>query len=1052
MIKTFINRPVLATVISMFIVLLGVLGYIALPVTQYPDIAPPTIRVSASYAGADAATVMRSVIVPIEEQINGVENMDYITSTADNNGSATITVYFRQGTDPDMAAVNVQNRVARATSSLPSEVTKVGVVTSKQQTSALMFLSFYSENPDYDATFIQNYININVVPAIKRIKGVGNASAFGGMDYSMRIWISPKKLKAYNLTPAMVIAAIGDQSQQATPGTLGQNTGGAFQYTIKYDGKYSDVEQYENIIVKTGTNGQLLHLKDIARIELGSISYSTLGKSDGFPSIPLAVYQTAGSNAQTIIEEIHKLLKESAKDFPKGLNYGIDYDTNEFLTATMSEVLITFIEALLLVFLVVFVFLQDLRSTLIPAIAVPVSIVGTFFVLNLLGYSVNMLTLFALILAIGIVVDDAIVVVEAVHAKIEGAGSNKNMKEITAKAMSGISTAIISITLVMASVFIPVTFISGTTGVFYKQFGITLMIAIIISAVNALTLSPMLCALFIKPKNKEQEKKKLLHRFYEAFNLSFTYMTKRYLNVVRFIIRRRWIAFILIIAALAGIYYTNETMPSGFVPNEDRKIMLLNLELPPGSSMERTAECLETFYQKASKIKGIKSITYVAGVSIINGMGSNNGLGFIKLTDWEDRDIINGEETVDAILKKLSNVAATLPEGRFMLFNMPSVPGYGLSAGFNFQILDKTGGDLKTFDNNTKTFLYKLMSDPSVMFAQTGFNTNYPQYKMEINVPVAQKAGVSSSQIFTAMAGYIGGIYIDNFNKFGKQYWVVMQAEPDSRIEKADVDNIFVSNAAGKMIPVSQFITLKRVYGPQNVSRFNLFTSASVTAMVNPGYSTGEGIAAMQKLAKTQLPQGYDIDYSGITREEINSSSTVIMIFALSLIFVFLLLSAQYESFLLPWAIILSLPLGIMGAFVSQKLAGLENNIYFQIALIMLVGLLAKNAILIVEFALQKRKLGFSIARSAIMGAQERLRPILMTSFAFIMGLLPLVTASSVGAIGNRSLATGAAFGLLVGTFLGLLVIPTMFAIFQFFQEKVKPMQFSKTEEAVNHI
>lgn len=1042
MIKNFIDRPVLSTVISIFIVILGVLGILNLPMTQYPDIAPATISIKTTYTGADAATVLESVIIPIEEQVNGVEGMKYITSKASNNGSAEITVVFNEGIDPDIATVNVQNRVARATPVLPQEVTRFGVVTQKQQTSALMFLTFYSENENYDDVFIQNYLNINVIPAIKRITGVGDASAFGAKDYAMRIWIDPQKLNSYGITPNEVVNAINQQSRQATPGKIGENIGQSFEYVIKYSGKYNEVKQYENIIVKTGKNKELLRLKDIAQIELDAFVYSSLGETNGKPSVSIGIYQTPGSNAQEIINEIKSALEDVKKSFPEGLDYEINYDTNDFLTASINKVVMTLLEALILVFIVVFIFLQDFRSTLIPAIAVPVSIIGTFFFLNMFGFSINLLTLSALVLAIGIVVDDAIVVVEAVHAKMESSSKEetKNMNEVTKKAMDGISGAIISITLVMASVFIPVTFIQGPSGVFYKQFGITLMVAIAISAVNALTLSPMLSALLLKPhKEDEGNKKGLLQSFYAKFNKQFDALTEKYGNLVSFVIARKWIAFLIVIVAFIGIYFSGKSMSSGFVPNEDRKIILANVELPPSSSLDRTFEIMRQLSKKARNIKGIKTVSVIGGSSIISGAGSNYGIAFIKLEDFDERK--DKSQSVENIIKQLFQVSGSMPDARMLFFNLPSVPGYGMSSGFELKLLDKSGGEFTKLDKTTKGYLQALMQRPEVQYAITSFNTSYPQYDLEINVPVAYQNGVTSSEIFSALSGYIGGIYAADFTKYGKKFRVMVQASPENRKDLNSIDNIYVKNNKGEMSPVSQYISLKRVYGPQFVERFNLFNTASITGAPSPGYSTGDAIKAVQEVAKTNLPADYEVDYSGITREEIKSGNQTTFIYLIVVLFVFLLLSAQYESYLVPFSVLLSIPVGMFGAFISQQIAGLENNIYFQIALVMLIGLLAKNAILIVEFALQERAKGNSIAKAAVLGAEERLRPILMTSFAFILGLMPLVLSSGVGAVGNRSLATGAAFGMLVGTALGLIVIPVFFVIFQTLQEKLKPVK-----------
>ncbi|MCP1994983.1 efflux RND transporter permease subunit [Flavobacterium sp. HSC-61S13] len=1042
MLKTFIERPVLSTVISIIIVILGILGLTILPVTQYPDIAPPTVQINASYPGANAETVMQSVIIPIEEQVNGVEGMDYITSTASNDGSVSIQVLFKQGVDPDIAAVNVQNRVSRATPLLPSEVTRSGVTTQKQQTSALMFVSFYSTDKAYDATYIQNYMNINVVPELKRVSGVGDATIFGARNYSMRVWLDPTKMANYGLVPADINAALNEQSLEAAAGQLGENSGQAFQYVIKYSGKYKTESQYEDIVIKSLNNGQVLRLKDVAKIELGAQSYAGSSELSGNDAIAMAIYQTPGSNAQEINKNLKIELEKISKSLPKGVHYMINFDTNEFLDASISKVVSTLIEAFILVFIVVYIFLQDFRSTLIPLIAVPVSIVGTFFFLNLFGFSLNLLTLFALVLAIGIVVDDAIVVVEAVHAKMEE--TKQDARTATHEAMGEISGAIVSITLVMAAVFIPVTFITGPTGVFYKQFGITLIVAIIISAVNALTLSPALCAMFLKQgHSSDHQKRNFVSRFFFAFNTAFTSLTNRYGNGFKFLLKHKWITFAILIACLGITFYANKTMPSGFVPNEDRGFILANVELPAGASSDRVYELQKKFEKAAAQIPGVETVTVITGNSIISGAGSNYGMGLIKMKSFKERK--SKEMATDVVIGKLFGLAAMqFPDAKMIFFQPPSIPGFGMSSGFELKLLDKSGGSLNDFDVIAKNYLGELMKRPEIMYAQTSFNTNFAQYEIDLNIPRAKESGVAVSDIFSALQGYIGGIYAADFTRFGKQYRVMIQALPESRTDVNSLNEIFVRTSNGNMTPVTQFVTLKRVYGPQSVNRYNLFTSANISGAPNPGYSSGDAIHAVQEVSKNTLSSSYGVDFTGLSREEINAGSQTMLIFILCIVFVYFILSAQYESYLLPFAIILSLPTGIMGAFLAQKLAGLENNIYFQIALIMLVGLLAKNAILIVEFAVQRRRHGETIAESAINGAKARLRPILMTSFAFILGLMPLVLASGVGASGNRSIGTGAVFGLLIGTILGVFVIPVLYVIFQWLQEKVKPMKFEE--------
>lgn len=1033
MLKRFIDRPVLSTVVSIIILILGVLGLMTLPVTQYPDIAPPTVRVSANYPGANAETVLESVIIPIEEQINGVENMSYITSTASNNGTAMIQVFFKQGVDADIAAVNVQNRVARAIPLLPREVTQSGVTTQKQQTSALMFFTVLSENEDYDATFIQNYLNINVLPELKRISGVGDVSVFGAKNYAMRIWLEPEKLAAYNLMPIDVTAAINEQSLEAAAGALGQNNGEAFEYVLRYGGRYNKAEQYEDIVIKALDNGQFLRLRDVAKVELDAEGYTVISSTNGKPGVSMGVYQTPGSNAQKIIEDIHAALGVMQQEFPPGLKVFINFDSNEFLNASIEKVAVTLVEAFFLVFVVVFIFLQDFRSTLIPAIAVPVSIIGTFFFLNLFGYSINLLTLFALVLAIGIVVDDAIVVVEAVHAKLEEGA--KDALQATHKAMDEITGAIISITLVMAAVFIPVTFITGPTGVFYEQFGVTLIVAIAISALNALTLSPALCALFLKPHDEKDRNAGFMQRFYKTFNTAFEATTERYTRSLSFLFRHGWITAVILLAAAGTIWWAASTTSTGFVPNEDRAMVFTNIELPAGATLDRTVAVTEELYQKLIQIPGVEGGSLVNGFSLISGAGSNYGLGFISLAPWSERK--DESMSADAIIAKMFQAAATIPEARILFFAPPSIPGFGVSSGFELNVLDRLGGSFNDLDRVTQEFLVKLTARPEILYAQSSFHTNYPQYEIRLNVPKAKEAGVSISSIFSTLQGYIGGIYAADFAKFGKQYRVYVQALPQDRATVDDLNALFVRNAAGVMAPITEFVQLHRVYGPQSVTRFNLFNSAGVNGAAAPGYSSGDAIAAVQEVSETALPSNYTVGFSGLTREEIAAGSQTVFIVILSILFVYFILAAQYESYLIPLSVLLSLPVGIMGAYLTTKLAGLQANIYFQIALIMLLGLLAKNAILIVEFAIQRRRAGYSIADAAFEGARVRLRPILMTSFAFIIGLLPLVFASGIGAAGNRSIGTGAVGGLLIGTILGVFIIPILYILFQWLQDKV---------------
>lgn len=1034
MLKIFIDRPVLSTVISIIIVILGVLGLSTLPITQYPDIAPPTISVNATYPGANAETILESVIIPIEEQINGVEGMTYITSSASNTGTATITVFFEQDIDPDIAAVNVQNRVSRANSQLPQAVLQTGVVTSKQQTSALMFMSFYSTNPDYDDTFIQNYLKINVIPELQRVNGVGDVNVFGSKDYAMRIWLQPDKMAAYGLIPTDVTAALREQSLEAAAGSLGENDGEAFNYVIKYGGRFKTEAQYNDIIIKALGNGQFLKLSDVANIELGAQSYGGGSITYGSPAVNMGIFQTKGSNARDIIIEIEAKLEELKADFPKGIELFIPYNTNDFLNASIEKVVLTLAEAFLLVFLVVFIFLQDFRSTLIPAIAVPVSIIGTFFFLNLFGYSVNLLTLFALVLAIGIVVDDAIVVVEAVHAKIDEGESDP--KKATVNAMHDISGAIISITLVMAAVFVPVTFIAGPTGVFYEQFGVTLIVAIIISAVNALTLSPALCALFLKGHDDKQNKKKkgFLGRFFDGFNRGFDATVNKYGKSVHFLYKNKWITAVLLLISVGAIMWSSSVLPTGFVPDEDRGVVFVNVELPAGSSIDRTDRVNKELYDKLIQIPGIKGGSLIKGSSFLGGAGSNYGLGFIRLDDLDER----GDESLSlqSITAQMFGVAAQIPEANIIFFSPPSIPGFGNSAGVEVNLLDRSGGSFTDLDQVTQEFIGKLSARPEIQYARSSFNTNYPQYEIELNAELAKELGVPISDIFSTLQGYIGSIFAADFSRFGKQYRVYVQALPEDRADASDLGKLYVRTTNGEMTPITTFVSLKRVYGPQSVTRFNLFNSVTLNAAIMPGFSSGDAIKAVEEVSQS-LPANYTTAYSGLTREEVNAGNQTTTIFILSLIFVYFLLAAQYESYLIPLSVILSLPVGVFGAYFVTQLAGLQNNIYFQIALIMLLGLLAKNAILIVEFALQRRRNGESILMAAVNGAEARLRPILMTSFAFILGLTPLVFASGVGAGGNRSIGTGAVGGLLIGTIIGVFIIPILFIFFQWLQEKI---------------
>ncbi|WP_132055609.1 efflux RND transporter permease subunit [Pseudocnuella soli] len=1046
MLKRFIERPVLSTVISVLIVILGILGLVSLPISQYPDIAPPTVQVSASYQGANADVVLNSVVVPLEEQINGVEGMTYMTSSAGNDGTANITINFKLGTNPDLASVNVQNRVARATSLLPQEVTRAGVTTAKRQSSNLVIFSLYSENPAYDQTFLQNYAEINLVPRIKRVNGVGDASAFGRMDYSMRIWLKPDVMATYGLVPGDIGAALAEQNIEAAPGQFGEQGQQSFQYVIKYSGRLKTTEEFEKIIIRSAGTGRLLRLKDIARLELGALSYASTTTTNGNPSVGVAISQTAGSNAKEVIEGSLAVLDEAAKTFPQGVKYVNLVNANDFLDASIEKVIHTLIEAFILVFLVVFVFLQDFRSTLIPAIAVPVAIVGTFFFLGLFGFTINLLTLFALVLAIGIVVDDAIVVVEAVHAKLDQGYTSA--RKATLDAMDEISGAIVSITLVMAAVFVPVSFITGSAGVFYKQFGLTLAISIILSAVNALTLSPALCALLLKPHKEDGHKKKgFLQRFYAAFNAAFDVTTSKYRKSVSFLVKRKGIAIGGLVLFAGLFYFLMKTTPTAFVPNEDMGTVMSDIALPPGASLERTDEITKEIEKIARTIPEVENILRITGRGMISGAGSNYGMVIMRLKPWADRK--GKGQDVQSIIGQMFGKTAGIRDARIIFFSPPTIQGFGTTGGFEFQLQDRSGGDIARFTKVSNDFLAALNQRPEIQFASTSFNPNFPQFQIDVNVARVKEAGLTVNDILNTMQGYYGGVYASNFNQFGKQYRVMYQAEPSFRANEESLNNVFVRNANGTMAPITEFITMKRVYGPQSISRFNLFTSIGVNGSPNPGFSSGDAIRAVEETAAAVLPAGYGYEFSGMTREELAAGGQTVFIFLLVIIFVYFLLSAQYESYILPLAVLLSLPIGLAGAFVFTSLFDISNNIYVQITLIMLVGLLAKNAILIVEFAVERRRQGMSIVQAALEGAQARLRPILMTSFAFILGLVPLMLSSGAGATGNRSIGTGAVGGMLIGTLFGVFVIPVLFIIFQSLQERFSgpPKQFGATDD-----
>ncbi|WP_303811642.1 efflux RND transporter permease subunit [Apibacter mensalis] len=1030
MLKTFIERPVLSTVISIIIVILGILGVVSLPVAQYPEIAPPTVQVTTNYPGANADVVMKSVIIPLEEQINGVENMTYITSSATNDGSATITVYFKQDANPDIAAVNVQNLAARANSLLPSEVTKNGVIVQKTQSSNILFIGLVSKSKNYDQKFLQNYANINILPQIKRISGVGDAQARGANTYSMRIWLKPDVMATYGITPADVNALLAEQNLEAAPGALGENSAQTFTYTLKYTGRLVSTEQFGDMVLKSLPNGDVLRLKDIARVEVGSENYQITSTIDGNPSVIISIAQTAGSNAQQIINEVEKVLDNAKSSYPPGVETVYMMNANDFLNASIEKVIHTLFEAFVLVFIVVLVFLQDLRSTLIPAISVIVAIVGTFFFLLIFGFTINILTLFALILAIGIVVDDAIVVVEAVHAKLED--GMKDAKKASLHAMDEIAGAIVAITLVMSAVFIPVSFIGGTSGVFYKQFGLTLAVSIVLSAINALTLSPALCALLLKPHDNKKQNS-VVKKLKDGFNGAFESLTNRYKKVLVWTSKAKWSAFAIIIVFCGILYFLMKTTPTDFVPQEDSGFIIGDISLPPASTLEQSTAIAKQVFEVAKGIEGVSNVAQINGMSFISGAGGNYSVILVKLKPWKERPKIQ----INDVVKQLFIRTAGIQGGKIIFFGTPTLQGFGISNGFEFQIQDKTGGDIRKFSEISGKFLGALNQRPEIMYATTSFNPNYPQYQINVNVAKVKQAGLAVTDILGALQGYIGGVYASNYNEFGKQYKVMIQADPKYRKNVEDLNGMYVRTNSGEMAPIAGFITLTRVYGPQSLQRFNLYQSIPVNGQPNAGYSAGDAVRAIEEVAKQTLPQGYSFEYSGMTREQVNNSgSQTVYIFLLCLIFVYFLLSALYESYILPLAIIISLPIGLAGAFLFAKLFGITNNIYLQISLIMLIGLLAKNSILIVEYAVQRREHGMSIIDAAVEGAVARLRPILMTSFAFIFGLFPLMVATGAGAVGNRSIGTAAIGGMLIGTVIGLVVTPMLFAVFQSLQEK----------------
>lgn len=1034
--RTFIDRPILACVISVLILMLGLISLFNLPMEQYPDIAPPTVMVSTSYTGANAETVQKSVIVPLEEAINGVENMTYMTSTSTNNGSGSITVYFKQGTDPDMATINTKNRVSEAEGLLPAEVTKVGVTVEKRQNSTLKILTLYSPDNSYDQTFINNYFKINIEPRLSRITSVGNVNVMGG-DYAMRIWLNPRVMAQYSLVPDDVISALGDQNVEAATGTLGEDSENTYQYTLKYRGRYETSEEFGNIVIKSLANGEVLRLKDIAKVELGAQSYAYNSEINGHPGATCMISQTAGSNANEIIQEIDKLTEEISKELPKGLVLSDLMSTKDFLDASIHEVVKTLIEAILLVILVVYVFLQSVRSTIIPAVSIIVSLIGTFAFLYLAGFSLNLLTLFALVLVIGTVVDDAIVVVEAVQAKFDE--GERSPYKATTGAMDGIAAAIVTTSLVFMAVFIPSSFMGGTSGTFYMQFGLTMAVAVGISAINALTLSPALCALIMTPHIDTTTGQKLSFstRFHHAFEASFNRLILRYKNGVKWFFRRKWVVGTALVASMALLAVLMKTTKTGLVPDEDMGCIFMNVTTPPGSSLSQTIKAMSEVENSIKDIPQIMSYSNVSGYSMMGGQAPSGGMLIIRLKPWEERP--EKKDEINAVIAEIYKRTANIKSAKLFVFAQPTIMGYGMGSGFELYVQDRAGGDINTLQKYTTDFIAALNQRPEIQMAYTSFDTKFPQYTVEVDAARCQRAGITTTDVLSVLSGFIGGNYSSNLNRFSKLYRVMVQADKVYRLDKDALNNMFVRTSSGEMAPIGQFVTLTKVYGTETLTRFNLYNSIQVNGLPADGYSTGEAIAAIEEVAKQTLPVGYGYEFGGITREEAGSGSNTIIIFAICIIFVFLILCALYESIFVPLAVMLSVPFGLMGSFLFAKMWGLENNIYMQTGLIMLIGLLAKTAILLTEYASARRRQGMTIAQAAVSAAGVRLRPILMTALTMIIGLLPLVFASGAGANGNISLGVGTFGGMIVGTLALLFVVPTLFIVFQTLQEKLMP-------------
>ncbi len=1044
--KTFIERPVLSGVISVVILLLGVIGLTSLPVEQFPDIAPPTVMVMTSYPGASAETVQKAVIAPLEEAINGVENMDYMRSSAANNGMATISIFFRQGTDPDMAAVNVQNKVSKATGLLPAEVNQVGVSVIKRQTSMLKVIAIHSPNGTYDQKFLGNYLKLNIEPQIKRIRGVGDVVIYSD-NYSMRIWFDPAAMARYGLIPADISAVLAEQNIESPTGAFGESSGSTYQYTMKYRGRLMTPEEFGAIVVKALPDGQVLYLRDVARIELGTQSYGYISSVDGHPGTQAMIFQTAGSNATQVVEDIDAFLEEARQDLPDDVEIDTLMSVNDFLYASMREVIVSLVIAFILVVLVVYVFLQDLRATLIPSISIIVSLVGTFAFLSLAGFTINLLTLFALVLAIGTVVDNAIVVVEAVQARFEV--GYRSSRHATIDAMGGISTAIITSTLVFMAVFIPVSMMGGTSGIFYTQFGITMAIAVGISAINALTLSPALCALLLKPYVDEngREKNDFSARFRRAFSTSFTALVERYKYGVLFFIRRKWLTWSVLAVMFAALVVLMQSTKKGFIPDEDMGTVMVNVTMPAGSSLENTDRTMRMIYDRIADMPQLRMTACVSGYGLISGEGASNGMFIISLKNWDERK--NREDAVDALVAEVQRRTADIKDAQVFAMAPPMISGYGTSNGFEVHLQDRNDRPVEEFFAVSQKFVGALNARPEIASAYSPFDPTFPQYVVDVDAARAKRAGVSPAAVLSTLAGYYGGSYVSNINRFSHVYRVMIQADPKYRMDPSSLGSVYVRMNDGQMAPLSEFVTLTKVYGPQTLNRFNMYNSIAVNGQAADGYSSGDAIAAIEEVAAEVLPRGYGYEFSGITREEKNSASSSTMIFVICIVLIYLILCAFYESAILPLAVILAVPCGLMGSFLFAKLFGLENNIYLQTGVIMLIGLLAKTAILITDYAVTRRKAGMSLTQSAVGAAKVRLRPILMTALTMIFGLFPLMFASGVGANGNSSLGTGAVGGMLIGTLVLLFLVPALFVIFQWLQEKMVPVEYEKPDWAV---